>query len=174
MLATLLVAAAWLAAGCQREEPPPAAQATPSTASPAAPTLAEVGTPPVPGSTPPPAPVAALPVPPLPGVAPPPPKVASAETLAAYLAEVVAEHPDEAMYQCEVGGALEVLELDARLDRLCRRAPEMGPCQYERSRCRARGGVVRAFDGTAVTAEVEAVYDKRVMRVRFGEAPARK
>ena len=50
---------------------------------------------------------------------------------------------------------------------LCRRHPEMGPCQYERNNCRASGGRVFAADGVEITMATEAEYDKKVMRVRF-------
>ena len=50
---------------------------------------------------------------------------------------------------------------------LCRKHPEMGPCQYERNNCRASGGRVFAADGVEITMATEAEYDKKVMRVRF-------
>ena len=50
---------------------------------------------------------------------------------------------------------------------LCRKAPEMGPCQYERAVCRRTGGRVFAVDGTEITLQTEAEYDRRVMRVRM-------
>ena len=50
---------------------------------------------------------------------------------------------------------------------MCRRHPEMGPCQYERELCRKSGGRVYAADGTEITLATEAEYDRKVMRVRF-------
>jgi len=50
---------------------------------------------------------------------------------------------------------------------LCRKNPEMGPCQYERETCRRSGGRVFTADGAEITRATEAEYDKRVMRVRF-------
>jgi len=50
---------------------------------------------------------------------------------------------------------------------LCRRHPEMGPCQYERNMCRSSGGRVYTANGTEITMATEAEYDKKVMRVRF-------
>jgi len=50
---------------------------------------------------------------------------------------------------------------------LCRRHPEMGPCQYERDICRSSGGRVFAANGAEITMLTEAEYDKKVMRVRF-------
>jgi len=45
--------------------------------------------------------------------------------------------------------------------------PEMGVCQYEREACRASGGRVFDARGTEITKQIEAEYDKKVMRVRF-------
>ena len=50
---------------------------------------------------------------------------------------------------------------------LCRMHPEMGPCQYERQSCRRSGGRVFAANGAEITAQTEAEYDKKVLRVRF-------
>jgi hypothetical protein len=51
--------------------------------------------------------------------------------------------------------------------RICARFPAMGPCQYERSACRAAGGRVIRFDGIEITKEVEHEYDKQVTRFRL-------
>jgi len=51
---------------------------------------------------------------------------------------------------------------------LCRRHPEMGPCQYARNACRSDGGRVYAADGSEITQADESEYDKKVMRVRVG------
>jgi len=59
------------------------------------------------------------------------------------------------------------IELVASVEALCRKAPEMGPCQYEREACRRKGGRVWTADGREITRETEAEYDKRVMRVRM-------
>ncbi len=80
------------------------------------------------------------------------------------------------LYTCERNGAREPLALSESVDRLCRRHPEMGPCQYERSQCRAAGGRVFTARNEEVTPAVEAEYDKRVRRVRLqadGAAPKR-
>jgi len=50
---------------------------------------------------------------------------------------------------------------------LCARHPEMGPCQYERNVCRNSGGRVYAAGGVEVTLQMEAEYDRKVMRVRI-------
>ena len=55
----------------------------------------------------------------------------------------------------------------SKVKELCRKHPEMGPCQYERELCRNSGGRVFATGGTEITAATEAEYDKKVMRVRF-------
>ncbi|HEY3180786.1 MAG TPA: hypothetical protein VGL25_18125 [Casimicrobiaceae bacterium] len=59
------------------------------------------------------------------------------------------------------------IEFAPRVAALCRKHPEMGPCQYERNNCRASGGRVFAADGVEITMATEAEYDKKVMRVRF-------
>ena len=60
-----------------------------------------------------------------------------------------------------------VIEFAPKVAELCRRHPEMGPCQYERNECRARGGRVFAAGGVEVTMQTEADYDRKVMRTRF-------
>ena len=50
---------------------------------------------------------------------------------------------------------------------MCRKHPEMGPCQYERNACRSKGGRVFAADGKEITMATEAEYDKKVRRVTF-------
>lgn len=54
-----------------------------------------------------------------------------------------------------------------KVEALCKKHPEMGPCQYERNMCRSTGGRVYAADGAEITMGIEAEYDKKVMRVRF-------
>jgi hypothetical protein len=75
--------------------------------------------------------------------------------------------PPGPIYRCEVGGVSTVLPLPENIESLCRRHPEMGPCQYERDSCRQRGGRVLTSLGEEVSPRVEAEYDKRVTRVRF-------
>ena len=50
---------------------------------------------------------------------------------------------------------------------LCKKHPEMGPCQYERDICRRSGGRVFAANGVEITLRTEAEYDQKVLRVRF-------
>ncbi len=57
------------------------------------------------------------------------------------------------------------IDYEPRVDQLCRRHPEMGPCQYERDACRAQRGRVYTAKGEEVTLAVEAEYD-RVVRAR--------
>ena len=71
------------------------------------------------------------------------------------------------LYFCAVGDARTAIGFEPKVEALCRRHPEMGPCQYERGLCRAKGGRVYTARGEEVTAGVEAEYDKAVMRVRF-------
>ena len=79
--------------------------------------------------------------------------------------------PPDAIYVCvsQADGQQKqvVIEFDAKVGALCKKAPEMGPCQYERETCRRSGGRVFASDGSEITAATEAEYDKKVMRVRF-------
>ena len=59
------------------------------------------------------------------------------------------------------------IEFDPKVATLCARAPEMGPCQYERNACRRGGGRVYAAGGAEITLQTEAEYDKKVLRVRL-------
>ena len=59
------------------------------------------------------------------------------------------------------------IELSPQVADVCRKAPEMSPCQYERETCRRHGGRVFAADGTEITRATEAEYDKRVLRIRM-------
>ncbi len=77
----------------------------------------------------------------------------------------------DAIYICvkELQGRMQqtAIELAPQVATLCRKAPEMGPCQYERETCRRNGGRVFTVDGTEITLQTEAEYDRRVMRVRM-------
>lgn len=79
--------------------------------------------------------------------------------------------PATALYVCAVEAAGEwrqtAIEFAPKIDALCRRHPEMGPCQYEREACRRKGGRVFAAGGQEITRQVEAEYDRKVMRVRL-------
>ncbi|HQR10412.1 MAG TPA: hypothetical protein PLW68_03700 [Casimicrobiaceae bacterium] len=79
--------------------------------------------------------------------------------------------PADALYVCvsERGGSRQTtaIEFAPKVGALCAKNPEMGPCQYERNICRAGGGRVYAANGAEITAQTEAEYDKKVMRVRF-------
>jgi hypothetical protein len=79
--------------------------------------------------------------------------------------------PANAQYVCVIDskGQLQqtAIEFAPKVAALCRKHPEMGPCQYERNNCRASGGRVFAADGVEITMATEAEYDKKVMRVRF-------
>lgn len=59
------------------------------------------------------------------------------------------------------------IEFAPKVAALCRKHPEMGPCQYERNHCRAIGGRVFAAGGVEITMATEAEYDKKVMRARL-------
>lgn len=108
------------------------------------------------------APVARVPVSP----APPP----SASTASASVAAAL-PFPANVIYMCVTEQAGQrrqtAIEFAPKVLELCRRHPEMGPCQYERSVCRGAGGRVFAADGREITPATEAEYDKKVMRVRF-------
>ena len=79
--------------------------------------------------------------------------------------------PDGAIYVCVADKdgqrSQTVIEFVPKVHALCKRHPEMGPCQYERDICRRAGGRVYAAGGQEVTLATEAEYDKKVMRVRF-------
>jgi hypothetical protein len=79
--------------------------------------------------------------------------------------------PAEAIYVCVIDRdgtrTQTVIEFVPRVYELCRRHPEMGPCQYERHACRAAGGRVFAAGGREITLATEAEYDQKVLRVRF-------
>jgi len=82
------------------------------------------------------------------------------------------------LYFCAAAGERTPIVYEPRVETLCRRHPEMGPCQYERNACRANGGRVFTGRGEEVTLVVEAEYDRVVRRVRFqgdsGVGPAKK
>lgn len=84
---------------------------------------------------------------------------------------VIAEAPPGTIYVCvtEVAGQPRqtAIEFSPQVVALCRKAPEMGPCQYAREACRSNGGRVFTVDGTEITRQTEAEYDKRVMRIRM-------
>jgi len=117
------------------------------------------------------APVVRIPVPPAspPAAAPGAPAPASARPANSKLDP--ATFPAGAIYVCASGPATQVtltaIAFDLKVGSLCRRHPEMGPCQYERNICRKSGGKVYAADGTEITMATEAEYDRKVMRVRF-------
>lgn len=79
--------------------------------------------------------------------------------------------PADVLYLCisESGGARREtpIEFLPNVSELCRKHPEMGPCQYERDVCRRSGGRVFAAGGKEITAQTEAEYDRKVMRVRL-------
>ncbi len=84
---------------------------------------------------------------------------------------VIAATPPGTIYVCVTDAAGQsrqtAIELQPKVAALCRKAPEMGPCQFEREACRRNGGRVFAVDGTEITRQTEAEYDKRVMRIRM-------
>ena len=111
---------------------------------------------------------------PLPGTQPSPPVVASippSRDSAPPASRPDVTHPGDAIYVCVVdkpgGREQTVIEFVPKVHGLCKRHPEMGPCQYERNQCRAAGGRVYARGGQEITLAHEAEYDKKVMRVRF-------
>ena len=75
--------------------------------------------------------------------------------------------PPGPLYTCDVAGTRTTIAYAANVENLCRRHPEMGPCQYERDACRTSGGRVFTAKGDEVTPAVEAAYDAKVRRVRF-------
>ena len=79
--------------------------------------------------------------------------------------------PPGSLYVCvtETGGVRREapIEFSPNVRALCAKHPEMGPCQYERNVCRNNGGRVYAAGGIEVTLQMEAEYDRKVMRVRI-------
>lgn len=79
--------------------------------------------------------------------------------------------PATALYVCvsESGGQRKqtAIEFAPNVLALCKRHPEMGPCQYERDLCRRSGGRVFAANGQEITRQIEDEYDRKVMRARF-------
>lgn len=79
--------------------------------------------------------------------------------------------PPDLLYVCvtDVNGERRQvgIEFAPKVHALCKRHPEMGPCQYERQACRRSGGRVFAASGAEITLATEAEYDKKVLRARF-------
>ncbi|MBK9114361.1 MAG: hypothetical protein IPM22_01640 [Betaproteobacteria bacterium] len=71
------------------------------------------------------------------------------------------------LYYCAIGDVRAAIEYEPRVESLCRKHPEMGPCQYERNACRVKGGRVYTARGEEVSPGVEKEYDQAVVRVRF-------
>jgi hypothetical protein len=107
---------------------------------------------------------------PLPDSTPTAPSSASVAPAAAARQPPVVVPPG-VIYVCvsEAGGARTqtAIEFAPKVEAMCAKHPEMGPCQYERDVCRRSGGRVYAAGGVEITAQTEAEYDKKVMRVRF-------
>jgi hypothetical protein len=86
-------------------------------------------------------------------------------------AEAAVVIPEGALYVCvaDKDGVRQTtaIEFAPKVGVLCAKAPEMGPCQYERNVCRGSGGRVYAANGMEITMQTEAEYDKKVMRVRL-------
>ena len=59
------------------------------------------------------------------------------------------------------------IQFAGKVQQLCERHPEMGPCQYERNACRQGGGRVFDTAGREITLATEAEYDRKVTRIRF-------
>jgi hypothetical protein len=110
------------------------------------------------------APVARTPIEPapVPGASAVPAPSAPLPTIAA---------PAGALYVCVADARGQqtqtAIEFAPKVADLCKRHPEMGPCQYERDLCRSSGGRVFAASGQEITRQIEDDYDRKVMRVRF-------
>lgn len=148
-----LLLAAFIVTGCAT--PPSEHEPIPLTAPKDAPDAAVVRRP----MEPTPAPSGVAPTSPVPSVVAPP------------VALVPLPIPTNILYMCltEIVGQRQqtAIEFVLKFGELCRRNPEMSPCQYEREVCRRAGGRVFAADGSEITRLTEAEYDKRVLRVRF-------
>ena len=97
----------------------------------------------------------------------PPPTIVPAIVVPPGVTLPSLDFPPGALYVCDMKGAKTTIDYEARVEKLCRKHPEMGPCQYERNQCRARGGRVYTQKGEEVTLAVEGEYDRVVRRVRF-------
>jgi len=103
--------------------------------------------------------------------APPPsgPQSAAADARGSTAPGIAA--PAGALYVCVTetrGERRQVpIEYEPKVQALCARHPEMGPCQYERDHCRQGGGRVFDAGGREITATTEAEYDRKVMRFRL-------
>lgn len=110
-----------------------------------------------------------LPEAPVPPVASVSPRADRSAPSAPALPSIVV--PADAIYVCVVDseGARRqtIIAFVPKVHQLCRRHPEMGPCQYERNACRNAGGRVFAAAGQEITLATEAEYDERVTRIRF-------
>jgi hypothetical protein len=104
------------------------------------------------------------------GTSPPPASAVAPGAVPSLPASAIVVPPG-ALYVCvsESGGTPRstAIEYEGKTDALCRKHPEMGPCQYERNACRRGGGRVYAADGSEITLATEAEYDRRVRRVQF-------
>jgi hypothetical protein len=151
--------------GCA-QTPPPATTVAPSVPTTASPGLPEPSAIAVlkPSETPPPPPPAAAAT----AISPIAPMRASAATIATTAALTPA---GVVRYRCATGSApnesRSPIELPAGSERVCSRFPAMGPCQYERDACRAKGGRVIRFDDVEITKDIEREYDKQVQRFRL-------
>ena len=88
-----------------------------------------------------------------------------------YPGLAMATTPADPLYVCvtETGGVRREagIEFSPKVGAMCAKHPEMGPCQYERNVCRNSGGRVYTAGGVEVTLQMEAEYDRKVLRVRI-------
>ena len=101
----------------------------------------------------------------------PPPAATSSPAATASAGTPAVVVPPGVIYVCVIGAgsaaSQTAIEYAPKVDELCRKHPEMGPCQYERNTCRGKGGRVFAADGKEITMATEAEYDRKVRRVTF-------
>jgi hypothetical protein len=102
---------------------------------------------------------------------PPAAKVPSAPSTSVEASAPRIAAPPGTLYVCVSENAGErqqtAIEFAPKVGALCKRHPEMGPCQYERDLCRRSGGRVYAASGQEITQQIEDEYDRKVLRVRF-------
>ena len=72
------------------------------------------------------------------GPAPPPPPLSEPAPAPPPVALPDMNLPPGPIYACASAAAREPIVLAPGVESLCRRHPEMGPCQFERDACRAR------------------------------------
>ena len=106
-----------------------------------------------------------------PGPNPPPAPTALVADTPVLPSAAPAPSTTDPLYFCVTGTSADPhrtrIDFAPSVEALCRKAPEMGPCQYERNACRRQGGKVLTAAGAEITLQTEAEYDRRVLRIKM-------